>query len=470
VDELLSVAQYRRRLSERDADRAAVIQWLKKNAIPLQSATAESGFTDLQPLRTILKDVRIVALGEATHGTREFFQFKHRMVEFLVRVMGFRVFAIESSYAACFNINEYIMGRSDDGAKALDSQGFWTWNTEEVTAMLDWMRAYNASVPADRKVKFVGFDIQLAERAREVVLAYLRRVAPERVAAYEALPAPAPVASMGKGIEGTLEGLLDSARSSSEPVRKASIARLTEARVSYNELLGFLVLDQARLTRRTSPGEFADALNHVRVIAQFIDASIVPPASTGPMRDYYMAENIERLLDEEPAGTRVVVWAHNFHISSGEHGENSAPYRRMGWYLRQAFGDAYYALGFTFNRGRFQARNNDPEARVKDVGMPLTSFTVGPAPEGFLEWYLAGTGIKNLIVDLRAASKNRAAGAWVATPQQMRYIGATYSVRNESFLHIPVELAKEYDGLVFFDTTSRARPNPSVRNVAGQDE
>jgi erythromycin esterase len=456
IVELLTAAQYKVRQAEERAQREAVVKWLKESAIPLRSVTAGSGFADLQPLKHILKDVRVVGLGEATHGAREFFQFKHRMLEFLVREMGFRVFAIEASYAACFNINEYVMGRTDDGAKALDSQGFWTWNTAEVRAMLDWMRAYNKSVPAERRVKFVGFDIQGNERGREVVLAYLRKVAPERVAAYEALPKP--VRADGKDIEISLEALTRAVSGGPKEGKEAAVAKLNEIRNRYDELLGFMLLNETKFTRQTSATEFADALQHARVIAQYLDAYGTPPKS---QRDFYMAENIERLVKEEPAGTRFVIWAHNGHISTGDN--DGVMFQNMGWFLRKAFGDAYYALGFSFNQGMFQARNGDPQARVR---MALTAFKVGAAPEGSVDWYLAQTGIKNFIVDLRPARKNKVAAEWLNAPRPMRDVGSVYSTSSEAEFYVTPKLGQEFDGLVFFDTTTRAQPNPSVANVA----
>ncbi|HEY0427185.1 MAG TPA: erythromycin esterase family protein, partial [Pyrinomonadaceae bacterium] len=187
ISEILSAQQYAARLADNKRKQQAVIASLKNDLIPVKIIEAGNNFDDLQPLKRIFKDVRFVGLGEETHGTREFFQFKHRMLEFLVKEMNFRVFAIEASYSACENINDYVSGRTDDGAKALDSQGFWTWNTEEVRAMLDWMREYNKSVSADKRVKFVGFDIQTNETGKAKLLEYLKRVAPERVAATEAL-------------------------------------------------------------------------------------------------------------------------------------------------------------------------------------------------------------------------------------------------------------------------------------------
>ena len=159
----------------------AVTGWLAERAIPLSGVRAGAGFDDLRPLKSILKDVRVVGLGEATHGTREFFQFKHRMLEFLVKEMGFTVFAIEASYPACWNINEYVLTGKGDPAAALASQGFWTWDTHEVADMIAWMRDYNTTATEGRKVRFLGYDIQHLGRVMTVVTAYLDRLDPSAV-------------------------------------------------------------------------------------------------------------------------------------------------------------------------------------------------------------------------------------------------------------------------------------------------
>src|SRR5690349_19334939 len=106
LNEIVSAEMYANSLADPKAKESAVIARLKESAIPVRTVEAENGFEDLQPLKLVFKDVRFVGLGEDTHGTREFFQFKHRMLEFLVKEMGFRVFAIEASYSACENIND----------------------------------------------------------------------------------------------------------------------------------------------------------------------------------------------------------------------------------------------------------------------------------------------------------------------------------------------------------------------------
>ncbi|QHT70891.1 erythromycin esterase family protein [Rhodocytophaga rosea] len=86
-----------------------IVAWLKSNSFPVKHLTAGKGFADLQPLKTILQEVQVVGLGESTHGTREMFQLKHRLLEFLALEMGFTAIALEASYAACQPINEYVL-------------------------------------------------------------------------------------------------------------------------------------------------------------------------------------------------------------------------------------------------------------------------------------------------------------------------------------------------------------------------
>src|SRR6266540_48671 len=107
-----------------DGTEEVVIRWLQQNAIPIQHIEAGHGFADLQPLKTLLQDVKVVGLGETTHGTREFFQFKHRLLEFLVTEMDFTAFAIEASYASCQPINDFVLHGTGDLAAVLTGPGY----------------------------------------------------------------------------------------------------------------------------------------------------------------------------------------------------------------------------------------------------------------------------------------------------------------------------------------------------------
>lgn len=427
----------------------SVVGWLRTSAIPIKTVEAEQGFADLQPLKQVLANVQFVGLGEETHGTREFFQIKHRLLEFLVREMDVRVFAIEGSYAALQNINDYVMGRNDDGAKALDSQRFWTWNTEEVRAMMDWARRYNTRVESNKRVKFVGVDIQYNQPGKDRILAYLKRVAPVRVAATEAL------------FRTDLD-LLNTVLENADRQRSAKDS-LKNLRVHYGALQRFLDDNKANLVAKSSQAEHEQICEYVRVIMQYIDAHSLPDTAESAARDNYMAENFRRFVDQEPTGTRFVLWAHNVHIATG----STNSFKPLGARLRQLYGDKYYALGFSFNQGSFQAREAQSTDSLKGM---LTSFTVPPALAGSVDWYLTYTRQKTCIVDWRVTPKNNDVMDWLKTPCLMRSVGAIYSAGSDTSYFYPIILSQQFDGLLFIDSTTRARPNPSVKQVADRTD
>ncbi len=419
-----------------------VTDWLKERAVPLVGVRAGAGFDDLRPLKSLLKDVRVVGLGEATHGTREFFQFKHRMLEFLVKEMGFTVFAIEASYPACWNVNDYVLTGKGDPAAALASQGFWTWDTHEVADMIDWMREYNKTAPEGRKVRFLGYDIQHLGRVMTVVAAYLERL--DR----NALP-------MAKA---ALEPMIDMKRVMT--LRDAAPEERTKIQAAYDHLLAFMAFNRTPYVRESSAAEYEEVMQHIRVVGQFFNSYSATPATPAEAarlsRDFYMADNIWQLMQTLGPDTKMAVWAHNGHVTRGDLGETPA----MGAYLKQFFGDAYYAVGFAFNKGAFQSCDME-SARNSSEGCILTEFTVGDAPAGSIDGFLAGPGIPNYFIDVKWAPRNPTIAKWLGTEMPMRSIGSGYSVKQAGNFFAPTRIDASYDGLVFFGTTTRALPNPT---------
>ncbi len=150
-----------------------VEEWIRANAVRLETVEARHGFADMQPLKKMIGDARIVALGEATHGTREFFQLKHRMLEFLATEMGFTIFSIEANMPEAYRMNEYVLTGKGDPRRLLDGMYFWTWNTEEVLDMVQWMREFNQS--GKGRVEFTGFDMQTPAVAVQIVRDFAAR-------------------------------------------------------------------------------------------------------------------------------------------------------------------------------------------------------------------------------------------------------------------------------------------------------
>ncbi|MGA7315309.1 MAG: erythromycin esterase family protein [Silvibacterium sp.] len=136
----------------------AFVDWARQNAIPLKTVEAGHGFEDMAPVGKIVGDARIVELGEATHGTHEFFQMKHRMVEYLATREGFTIFSIEANMPEAYRLNDFVLNGVGDPKQLLKGMYFWTWNTEEVLDMILWMREFNRS--GKGRIEFTGFDMQ----------------------------------------------------------------------------------------------------------------------------------------------------------------------------------------------------------------------------------------------------------------------------------------------------------------------
>ena len=149
------------------ADADAVKKWLADNAIRLDTVEAGHGFADMRPLKKVVGNARIVSLGEATHGTREFFQLKHRMLEFLAAEMGFTIFSIEANMPEAYRLNDYVLNGNGDPAQLIHGMYFWTWDTQEVLDMVLWMREFNKS--GKGRVQFTGFDMQTPDVAAGIV-------------------------------------------------------------------------------------------------------------------------------------------------------------------------------------------------------------------------------------------------------------------------------------------------------------
>jgi hypothetical protein len=170
------------------APRPDELDWLRAHAIPISTPEAAHGFDDLRPLKDVIGDARIVALGECTHGTREVFQMKHRLVEYLASELKFTIFSIEANMPEAYRLNDYVLEGKGDPKELIAGMYFWTWNTEEVLAMVEWMRAFNRS--GKGRIEFTGFDMQTPDVAMDVVLDFLKRADTERVKAVEAVYTP----------------------------------------------------------------------------------------------------------------------------------------------------------------------------------------------------------------------------------------------------------------------------------------
>ncbi|QSQ22666.1 erythromycin esterase family protein [Pyxidicoccus parkwayensis] len=407
-----------------------VVSWVKQSLVPLSTVEAGHGFADLQPLKPWLAQARVVALGEATHGTREFFQLKHRLLEFLATELGFTVFAIEASFGEALALNDYVLTGKGDPAKGLAGLSFWTWDTEEVLALIRWMRAYNADPRHPRKLKFYGVDMQATAASAQAVLDFFAQADP----------------AFHQRLAGPLAPFLD----------KQQGPELRQ--VETGKVLAGLVADiEARLrqlpTRKTSAKAQALVARHARVLGQFAEAVVSQFADDGH-RDLAMAENARWILEHEGPEARMVLWAHNAHVAAtGPQGVTP-----MGQHLREALGPRLYVFGFAFNQGEFQAVHVPSEPNEERRGLSVHSL---PAAEiGTLEGALALAQVPTFALDLRGLPRGGGVSEFFMHPRYTRNYGAVFS---KAIQPRSVRAASAYDGLLFVEHTQAAVPTPTGR-------
>lgn len=423
--------------------------WLRQHALPLTHGTAGNGFADLEPLKRILQDVTIVGLGEATHGTREFIQIKHRLFEFLVTEMGFCLLMLEASYAACQPINAYVLTGAGDLAELLADQWYTPWDTEEFTELVVWMRAYNQRVPIEQRVRFSGVDITRNERGRKAVLALLHTVDPDRVAATMTLFA----AQAAEEAKWPLR--IDDA------AQQAIITLLPE----LHALGEHLRAHAAQFAQLVSPETVDQAIQYTRVIEQWLldnAGDRLPPAVRDiSTRSVFMAENVLWLMDREAPGTKAVVWQADAHVCL-ENPWDGLP--NLGSVLHKRYAERYFALGLEFGQGSFITRTVLPDNRLGDLHV----ITLPPAPVGTLPWLLSQLGHAALMLQLRLPVENLIVERWLHTPQLVYNCG--WVPQDDETFQSTWDLTRMYDAIIFVGSTTPIRPTISaLRRIALRD-
>jgi len=410
-----------------------LVYWLRSHAIPLTTVEAGCGFADLLPLKPVIGSARIVALGEATHGTREFFQVKHRLLEFLVTEMGFTTFAIEANWPECLAVNDYVLHGRGDPAKVLAGLHFWTWDTQEVLDLILWMRRYNMHSRHKTKVTFSGFDAQFTAVAAATLERYLARVDPFFAA--EILPRLALFE----------DDDLD--------YRIMSEAMVEALHRTVQELATRLLAEERTYVTRSTLQKWRYACQHARVLRQVDEHRRAgdDKRTRFMVRDRAMAKNVAWILHNERPRSKMVVWAHNAHVARDPRGLFDGTVETMGMHLARRFDTELVVVGFAFGEGAFQAVD-----REGGSSGPLREVTIGPPSDAALDAVLSRTGIPVFMVDLRRVDDDVA--PLFREPQLTREIGAFFE-GPEAMWETIVPMAR-YDVLAFIAKTTRARPNP----------
>lgn len=435
--------------------------WMKQQAIPLTTTEPTKLFDDLLPLQQLIGDASLVGLGEATHGSHEFFAMKHRLLIFLVEQMGFTMFAIEGSWSAGKQINHYVLTGEGSAEEVLQLFYFWTWSTQEMLDLIKWMRAYNADSQHTQKLMFAGFDCQhIQANTYDAVIHYVETVDQENAARVEAWyqgfrPEPG-------------ENMRQYTSHAFELPQATKQSHLEQAQ----QVVDLLQQHQTAYRAQSSLQAYEQALQEARVIVQsaqilrsipdqtnrklFQDENSEHDASRNMrnQRDAFMAENIAWLHEHVDGGAKIVLWAHNAHLqTAADTRSEHAPWRRMGMHLRERYQSQYVSIGMSFYEGAFNARGVDHDDHVTDV----QPFHIQAVPESYHALF-GSAGLPLYLLDLRHIPERRVK-EWMGRPRPFFTLGAVYTTTADAlrFFYSVLDVLQAFDLIIHIQHVTAAQ-------------
>ena len=416
-----------------------------EHAQPFERAPDADAFLD----RTA--GARVVCLGEATHGTDEFYRVRAELTRALVERGGVRVVAVEADWPDAERVDAYVRHR-DPGEHEWQAFGrfpSWMWRNEPVRDFVEWLRDWNAGRPEHDRAGFFGLDLYSLYTSIGQVLAYLDARDPELAAD----------ARRRYGCLMPFEG---------EPAdygRALARSRYDDCRDEVTEMLRGLL--QKRIARTAQAqdraadgpvghgGDFPyfDAVQNARLVRDaeaYYRESFLGGANTWNLRDTHMTETLRALLDYFGEGSRAAVWAHNSHLGDaaatamGARGEVN-----VGHLSRRIWGDGAYLVGFGTHAGTVLAAD--------DWGGPGRVQTVRPSHPESVERVGHETGVPRFALPLRGA--DAALRDELARPRLERAIGVIYRPQTELQSHyFPAQLSRQFDEWVWIDQTTALVP------------
>jgi erythromycin esterase-like protein len=403
---------------------------------------------DYDSLIEMVGEARFVLLGEASHGTHEFYRERALITKRLIYQRGFNAVAVEADWPAAYRINRFVRGEGPDVDSVDALSGFkrfpqWMWRNADVLDFVGWLREHNdEQIYADRKAGFYGLDLYSLHASIEAVLAYLGKVDPE--AAKRARHHYSCFEHFGKKIEtyGYATGF--------------GLAPTCEAAV-VKELVALRrkAMDYLQRAGQVAADAYFCAEQNARVVKnaeEYYRKMFRREVSSWNLRDTHMMESLVSLaehLDKQGAPAKIVVWAHNSHLGDaratqmGERGELN-----LGQLVRERFGKEAVSIGFTTYTGSVTA--------ASDWDAPAERKQVRPGHRDSYEALFHDVDTPRFFLNLR---DNAELAAQLRTEHLERAIGVIYRPETEMQSHyFHARLPDQFDGVLHFDHTRAVEP------------
>jgi erythromycin esterase len=398
------------------------------------------GDRDLDPLMKRIGDARYVLLGEASHGTSEYYTWRTRISQRLIREKGFSFIAVEGDWPDCYRVNRYVKGAPDAGASAyevlhaFDRWPTWMWANEEVVELAEWLRRHNDQVSDEAKVGFYGLDVYSLWDSMRAVIDYLERTEPDAVrTAWQAFRCFEPYGQdaqqyawatrlVAASCEDEMVALLR------ELQRKAPRYREQDREALFNAEQNALVAKNAERYYRTM----------VRG----------GPASWN-IRDQHMVETLERLMAHHGPGAKALVWEHNTHIGDARATDMvRTGMLNVGQIVRERWDrEGVVLVGFGSHHGSVIA--------ATQWDAPMERMPVPIAREGSWEDILHLASASNQLLILTGSVVPHT----LHESRGHRAIGVVYDPAYEAFgNYVPSVLPRRYDAFLYLDVTRAVHP------------
>ena len=406
---------------------------------------------DFGPRFDRFADARIVLLGEASHGTSEFYRARAAISKRLIEEHGFTIVAVEADWPDAATMDRWVRHRPrrEGEEKAFQRFPTWMWRNEEVDSFIRWLRAHNEGRAPGAMAGFHGLDLYNLGGSIRAVIDYLDDVDPD-------------AARLARERYGCLMPW------TRDPAAYGRVA-ITEgyARCEQPVVQMLRELHRKRMEYMAEDGEeWLDAAANARLVKNaeaYYRIMYHGAAESWNLRDTHMFETLCQLLDARGPDSRAIVWAHNSHIGNAAHTEMGQVREELnlGQLCKEKFGDEARLIGFGTHTGTVAA--------ATDWDDPMEVKQVRPSLPGSYERISHETGLKRLLLDLRDG-ENEEAVEGLMEPRLERFIGVIYRPETERWSHYSqCVLPNQFDAWVWFDETEAVTPLPG-EDRPGEDE
>jgi erythromycin esterase-like protein len=405
-----------------------------------QVASPLEGPADLGPLLERISDARYVLLGEASHGTSEYYQWRARLSQRLIREKGFSFIAVEGDWPDCYRVNRYVKGLPDSGTDArevLDAfvrWPTWMWANEEVVGLAAWLRRHNDGLPEEQKVGFYGLDVYSLWGSLYAILGYLRKVDPS------ALPAA--------------RRAFQCFEPYGENVQEYARATALVPTSCEDEVVALLKELRSKAPQYGAAGreEYFAAEQNALVLKDaeaYYRAMVRGGPESWNVRDRHMTETLDRLMRHHGPEAKAIVWEHNTHVGDARYTDMvDDGMVNVGQLVRERHAsEGVVLVGFGSYRGSVIA--------AREWEAPMEEMAVPPAREGSWEDVLhrAGEADKLLVFDEFLGADE------FFEEREHRAVGVVYHPEYEQYgNYVPTVLPRRYDAFCYIDETHALHP------------